>query len=399
MREDEQRALGRVADDLAVHQRGIVRYDVGQDRVVDPLGRAGRVLHLALQPVAHPRDRVAVARVDHLGDRHLVHRQRSGLVRVDRGSRPERLDRGQVLDDRAVLCQVRGAHGQHDLQHRRHRLGDRRDRQRDSAREQDIRGLSALGAQREHDHHRDPGGAGDPERERVELPGERSLLALRRRQHSRDRPHLRVGAGRRHDHDAAPVCHGSVHERHVALVAGVQLAVLLLHGLLVGGRALSGQGRLVDLQRRRLEDAPVGGDGVAGREKHDVADDDLLGVDLGLGAVAADAGGCLDHRLEGVHRALRLALLAQADRGVQDGDREHERGGAPLLDRERHDRCADQDDLHVAAVLVEEPPPAGHRLLLGQRVGAVLGQQFRRLDIREAGRRLDAEAMGYVRAA
>ena len=39
----------------------------------------------------------------------------------------------------------------------------------------------------------------------------------------------------------------------------------------------------------RLDDPPVGGDVVAGLEHDDVAGDDLLGRDLGLGAVAAHA--------------------------------------------------------------------------------------------------------------
>ena len=42
-------------------------------------------------------------------------------------------------------------------------------------------------------------------------------------------------------------------------------------------------------------------------------------------------------------------------------DQQH--AGAPLLDRQRHDRRAEQDHLHVAAVLLDEPPPARHRLL------------------------------------
>ena len=71
--------------------------------------------------------------------------------------------------------------------------------------------------------------------------------------------------------------------------------------------------RLVDLQRARLDDPPVRGHLVAGSKQDKIADDDLLGVDLGLGAVTPDARRRLDHRLERVHRALRLALLAQAN--------------------------------------------------------------------------------------
>ena len=49
--------------------------------------------------------------------------------------------------------------------------------------------------------------------------------------------------------------------------------------------------------------------------------DDLLGRDLRLGAVAAHARRLLHQRLERVHRALGLALLAQAGHGVEHGER------------------------------------------------------------------------------
>ena len=133
--EHEQRALGRIAHDLAVDELRVARDDVGQDRVLDRVRRAGGVLDLALELVARARDRVAVGRVDHLDRRHLVHRQRAGLVRVDRRGRTERLDRGEVLEHRAVPGELGGAEREDHLQHRRHRLRNRRDRERDRARE------------------------------------------------------------------------------------------------------------------------------------------------------------------------------------------------------------------------------------------------------------------------
>ena len=127
-----------------------------------------------------------------------------------------------------------------------------------------------------------------------------------------------------------------------------------------------------------VDDPPIRRDVVAGREHDDVADDHLFGRDLGLGPVAADPRGRLDHRLERVHRALRLALLAQADDGVEHRDQDQQDARAPLLDRERHDRRGQQDDLHVAAVLLEEAPPTRHRRLRRQRVRAVLLRAARR---------------------
>ena len=143
--------------------------------------------------------------------------------------------------------------------------------------------------------------------------------------------------------------------------------------------ALARQRRLVDLQRARLDDPAVRGHLVAGRQQHDVADHHFLGRDLGLGSVATDPSRRLDHRLQRVHRALGLALLTQAHDCVHHRDEKQQHRRAPLLDRQRDDRGAEQDHLHVAPVLLQEPLPARRRLLHGQRVRPMLGEQIGRL--------------------
>ena len=60
----EQGALGRVADDLAVHELGVAGDDVREDGIVDRGGGPGGVVDLALEAVADARDRVAVDGVD-----------------------------------------------------------------------------------------------------------------------------------------------------------------------------------------------------------------------------------------------------------------------------------------------------------------------------------------------
>ena len=96
-------------------------------------------------------------------------------------------------------------------------------------------------------------------------------------------------------------------------------------------------------------------------------------------SVPPHPGGRLHHRFEGVHGAFRLALLPHPDHRVQHRQQYQQNRGAPLLDQQGHHRGGDQDDLHVAAVLPEEPAPARPGLLLRQRVRTVLGQQIRRL--------------------
>ena len=66
--------------------------------------------------------------------------------------------------------------------------------------------------------------------------------------------------------------------------------------------------------------------------------------------------------------------------------------GAPLRDDERHDRGADQDELHVARVLAEEAPQARGRLLDRQGVRSVAGEACSRLARGESHLEVDAEA-------
>ena len=101
---------------------------------------------------------------------------------------------------------------------------------------------------------------------------------------------------------------------------GPRASAVSVGDVLGRGRALAGQRGLVDLQRARRDDSPVGGDLIACRDQDKIADDELLGGDLRLDSVAPHARGLLHHRPERVHRAHRLPLLAQADDCVEQRD-------------------------------------------------------------------------------
>ena len=263
--------------------------------------------------------------------------------------------------------------------------------------------LAPRQAQREHHDHRAERGGADPQGQRVQLLGQRRLLlggatpACRRS----CRPGRRAPT-RGHQHHAAAVRDRRVHERHVHLVARARArrrrarSVSFDAGVLSPVRADSSMS-----SELACDDPAVGGHVVAGGEQHQVADDDLLGRDRRLDPVATHPRGLLRQRLQRVHRALGLALLAQADHGVDHRQQDQHGTGAPLADGERHHGGDEQDDLHVAAVLVEEAPPPRHRLLGRERVGPVLlqplggrrrGQAARRDRRRVAGRPLRAPA-------
>jgi len=204
------------------------------------------------------------------------------------------------------------------------------------------------------------------------------------------------GAGGRDDYGGAAVRDGRVHERHVGLIAWAQLVTGQRLGVLGRGHALPGQRRLVDLQDAGLDDPAIGRDLIPGGNEHHVADDQFLGGDFRLRPIPPHPGGRLHHRFEGVHGAFGLALLPHADHRVQHRQQHQQDRGAPLLDQQGHDRGGDQDDLHVAAVLAEEPEPARLGFLLRQRIRAVRAQQFRRPRVRQPHGRIDPELSGNL---
>ena len=108
--------------------------------------------------------------------------------------------------------------------------------------------------------------------------------------------------------------------------------------LLGHGRALAGQRRLVDLQRRRADDAAVRGHEVAGLDQDDVARDQLLHGHLGDLAVAHDPGLDDHHPLERGDAGLRLALLVEAHDGVEQGQEDERDAGPELTGQEEADR-------------------------------------------------------------
>ena len=67
--------------------------------------------------------------------------------------------------------------------------------------------------------------------------------------------------------------------------------------------------------------------------------------------VPADPRGRLQHRLQRVHGALRLALLAHPAERVEGRDREDDDARRDLADQHRGDGRRHEDDLHVAPVL------------------------------------------------
>ena len=132
----DQCAFGGVADHLAVVHHGVAREDHRQHELLEiDIALPGDPLDPALRGVAVAVDRVAAARDRQLDRRHLVERQRPGLVGVDRRGRAERLRRAKTLHDRVRLGERLRPHREDRRDDGGEARGDRGDRERDRRRE------------------------------------------------------------------------------------------------------------------------------------------------------------------------------------------------------------------------------------------------------------------------
>ena len=157
------------------------------------------------------------------------------------------------------------------------------------------------------------------------------------------------------------------------------------------GRALAGERRLVDLERRGADDPAVGRDEVARLDVDDVARDQLLHRDLADLAAAPDLGLDDHHLLERGDARLGLALLVEPQERVEQGEEDEDDAGRELAGQEHaHDARHQEHDLHRVLVLAEEHLQARLRLRLGELVGPELRAAGLDLGVGQAGRRVHA---------
>ena len=240
-----------------------------------------------------------------------------------------------------------------------------------------------------------------PEMTRIWLGQLVQLLRQRRgrlallREHVRDVTDLCRHAGRGDDQVAGASRHVRVHVDHVGPVA--ERRVGLGHRLhtLRHRQALAGQRRLVHFEGCRPQQAAVGRHDVAGLDRDDVARDELLGRDLDEVAAAPHLRLDDHHLLQGRDGGGRLALLVEAEDGVEQRQEEEDETGAELVQRpDAADAGDEQDDLHRISVLPHERMPARLGPGDGEGVRPVALEPRLRLGGRQPGAHVDAELRG-----
>ena len=360
--EHDECSLGRIADARAVADDSVVRqrhrqHEVFERLVADRLTRGTDAQDATGRRVALAVDAVVTAREHELARSHLVQRQRARLVGADRRGRAEGLDRPQLLDDRSLGRERLGAEREQHRHHGGQAGRDRGDREADADGEELV---EVIAPREPDDHDRDEGHRGhdrDDHRELIELLREWGLLLLDPAQHPRDVSDLGGHAGRGDEHLATPARDLRVHVGHVDAIAERDIGALDGPDRLRYRRALAGEPRLLDLERRRHHDPPVRGHLVAGFEHDDVARNQLLGRHLDALSVAADVRVHDEHLPERSNALGGLALLVQAHDRVDHSEPDHDESRRHVLQGDdRHDRGAQEHELHEVAVLAQRTP-------------------------------------------
>ena len=423
---DDQRHLGRIADDLplavVLAQVAVVRQRAG-DKRRQHLGAHGladigtvHADHLADRRVAGAGDRDLAGRGDDAFDGHLVTGQRTGLVGADHGGGAQRLHGAELLDDGVVLGHALHAEREHDGHDGGQALGHGGHGQRDGQQQRvdDVLDAGeAFGDEQGHDHQRGDDAHGDTEdlRDVRELLLQRGGLILGLGEHVGDLADLRVHAGAGHDGAAGALGHGRAVEHHVGAVAEGLGAFQRLR-LLADRHGFAGQARLCDAQRGGGQQSAVGGDGVALAEHDDIAGDDLGGVHAHDLAVTQHRGLRGSHLGERGHGLFGAGLLNIAEHGVDDQDQhDHDRierqrfaafgsgGRVHALDepRDRGDHGGGQQQVDQRVLeLGQELLPLRHRRRAGQLVRAELLKTALGFVGAQAGGRVDVQRLGYI---
>jgi hypothetical protein len=312
--EDEQGRLGGVAGDRALAvDVGVVAQHGSLERGRRPQRRVDGARRL----VAVPGNRVAVTVEDHGTDGHLVAGQRARLVGADDLRRPEGLDRGEPLDDRPVTGHGRGPQRQGDRDDRREALGDGGDGQRDRVQCGLGRRVPPQERDGEHGGHREAGDGRQPAREHVDLPLQRGRPLGRLGEKRGDLADPGRHPGRGDDHLAAASDDGGVHPHHPHPLRDRRVHLADDLGVLVHGRGLTGQRRLVHGEDRVEQHPSVGRDPIASLDQDDVAGNQLVRLDVGRAAVTADGRDPGEQLLQRPDAAVCPRLLDRAEHRVE----------------------------------------------------------------------------------
>ena len=403
-RGDDQRDLGRIADDLPLPVRSLTQIAVVRERADrDGMGR-------------FERDRGPVGDSGAVEAQHLALRGVAGAGELHFTARGDDALDAQLLDDGVVLGHALHAERKHDGQDRRQAFRHGGDGQRHGQQQgidDVVDGLEALREEQRDQHERRDDAHGDAEDlgDMGHLLLQRRILVVGLGQHVGDLADLRVHAGAGDDRTAGALSDGRAVEDHVGTIAE-RLGAFQRIGLLADRYGFAGQARLGDAQRRGGEQSSIGGDGVALAEHDDVAGHDIGRIDVNELAVAQHRSLRRGHLGERLDRLLGAGFLNvpqyRVDDQDQDDDNRIERQhfaafragrGVGLFNepRDQRDDGGRQQQVYQRILeLGQELLPLGHRRRAGQLVRTEFLKSPLGLGFAQADGRIDIKRCGDV---
>jgi len=302
----------------------------------------------------HP---LGLSRDHEAGDRHLVLRQGPRLVRADHRHRPQGFHSRQLPDQRLPAQHPLCPHRQGERHDGGQALRDHGDCHRDGRQEQVAPLLPGHRSQASDNRCGDQPDDGELRADTVQALLQWRAFLLHALQQIRDLPKLRGHPGG-HDHPDAPsVRHlrsrvGDVEPITQRGVHLLQRVTGLLHRL-----GLPGEGRLLDPQRRSLEEAQVSGNHRAGIQMHDVARHQVRRGHLTELFVAHDPHQRDGHPAQRRDRSFRPVLLQEAQQREQHHDAT-DRACLQELPQQQRQQCSSQQDHHHdgGQLLPQDPP-------------------------------------------
>ncbi len=345
-----------------------------------------------------PRDRDLAATTTWGGwqpqshDRHLVARQRAGLVAADHGGGAQRLHRRQPPDDGAPRRHALHAHGQRDGHRHRQAFGHHRHHLADGHHQHLGQRQVAPQAQQHHQREQTQRRSHQPAAELLDAPLQRRLRLLGAFGQAGDAADFGVRAGGHHHRAGAPRRDVGSRIDHVVAVGQAggfgQRRQRLAHR-----HRFAGQRGLGHLQLGLLDQSRVGAHGVTGGQQQDVARDQLACLQQRLVAVAQGAHAHAGQAAQGGHGTLGAAFLEGADERVDDDHRQDHRGVAVVAQRHRQHRGHEQDVDQRALELLCQCAPQRPRRRCGQGVRAAFGGTLPHRRRRQSLRGMAADAL------
>jgi len=275
--------------------------------------------------------------------RHLVKRQRSGLVRADDGRASQRFNTGQALDNGLVARHVAHAQRQCHRHHHRQTFGHGGDGQRNRVQRNMRQAVAAPERQAGQQGYQRQGNRAQALAQLVELELQWRGHFSRCRKLLRQLSHLGLRTCCRDDDLGPAAREQGVHVEHVGALGQGNVRRLQRVKLLADRQRLARQGGLVNFQPRRKKQSAVSRNRVARLQQNHIPRHQIFSRDFNFFAFPAHACPHRQHALEGRQTLFSAVFLVKADGGIDQDDSHNDKCILGVADQRGKRRRTDQN--------------------------------------------------------